>query len=118
MVSVISKYSVAVRGTTSAALLAITYHIPVTVVNIGKPQKMPQRLFFQGNGLSVAIPELPSLSFPFGVVVMYVQVVLVACLILVFLLATAAQFTERTDTVALLYGLMFAVIGVVGYISL
>lgn len=49
---------------------------------------------------------------------MYVQVVLVACLILVFLLATAAQFTERADTVALLYGLMFAVIGVVGYISL
>ena len=49
---------------------------------------------------------------------MYVQVILVVCLVLVFLLAAAAQFTERTDTVALLYGLMFAVIGVVGYISL
>lgn len=56
--------------------------------------------------------------FLFGVVVMYVQVVLVVCLVLVFLLAAAAQFTERADTVALLCGLMFAVVGVVGYISL
>ena len=40
------------------------------------------------------------------------------CLVLVFLLAATAQFTERADTVALLYGLMFAVIGVVGYILL
>ena len=49
---------------------------------------------------------------------MHVQVVLVVCLVLVFQLAAAAQFTERADTVALLSGLMFAVIGVVGYISL
>lgn len=49
---------------------------------------------------------------------MYVQVILIVCLVLVFLLAAAAQFTERADTVALLYGLMFAVVGVVGYISL
>lgn len=49
---------------------------------------------------------------------MHVQVILVVCLVLVFLLAAAAQFTERADTVALLCGLMFAVVGVAGYISL
>ena len=57
MVSVISKYSVAVRGTILAELLAAISRIPVTVGNIGKPQKKPQRLFFQGNGLSAAIPD-------------------------------------------------------------
>ena len=49
---------------------------------------------------------------------MYVQVVLVVCLVLVFLLAAAAQFTERADTAALLYGLMFAAIGVLAYTAL
>ena len=43
---------------------------------------------------------------------MQAQYLMVAALIIVFLLSAAAQFTERADTVALLYVLMFAVIGV------
>ncbi len=49
---------------------------------------------------------------------MQTEYIMVACLVLVFLLSTAAKFTERTDALALLYGLVLTAIGVLVYIAL
>lgn len=49
---------------------------------------------------------------------MQAQYLMVAALIIVFLLSAAAQFSERADTAALLYGLMFSAIGVLAYTAL
>lgn len=49
---------------------------------------------------------------------MQAQCLMVAVLVVIFLLSTAAQFTERTDALALLYGLILTAIGVLVYIAL
>ena len=41
---------------------------------------------------------------------MQTQYIMVAALVLVFILSTVAQFSERTDAAALLYGLVLLVI--------
>lgn len=44
------------------------------------------------------------------VFIMQTQYIMVAALVLVFILSTVAQFSERTDAAALLYGLVLLVI--------